>query len=258
MTREFAGKIAIVTGAGSGIGKATAQLLGQKGASVLCADVNAAALKETVMAMTASGATASASPTDVSVAAKCEAATRAAVELGGGVDVLVNVAGIMNENDTVESTPEEAWDRILAVNLKSVFLMSKYAIPEMRRRGGGVIVNTASVHAFANMPESASYAASKGGIIALTRQMANDLACDLIRVVAVAPGSVDTPLSHTSTQRLGKTLEELGFSFDPRVLGRVAQPDEIAQAIVWLASDAASFVNGTTLVADGGLLAKLV
>lgn len=258
MTNDFTGKVAIVTGAASGIGKATARLLALKGARVVCADVNTVALEETVDEIAHAGGAALACPADVSVAGDCEAAMRAALELGEGVDVVVNVAGIMNENDTVESTSEEDWDRVLAVNLKSVFLMSKYAIPEMRRRGSGVIVNTASVHAFANMPESASYAASKGAIVALTRQMANDLAHDRIRVVAVAPGSVDTPLSHLSAQRLGKSLEELGFSFDPRVLGRVAQPEEIAEAIAWLASDAASFVNGTTLVVDGGLLAKLV
>lgn len=255
---RFTGKVAIVTGAASGIGKATAQLLADKGASVVCSDVNMGPLDEAVSEIRRSGGSAVACPTDVSVAADCRAAMKAAVELGGGVDVLINVAGIMNPNDTVESTSEGEWDRVLAVNLKSVFLMSKYAIPEMRRRGGGVIVNTASVHAFANMPESASYAASKGAIVALTRQMANDIARDHIRVVAVAPGSVDTPLSHLSAQRLGKSLEELGFSFDPRVLGRVAQPEEIAEAIAWLASDAASFVNGTTVVVDGGLLAKLV
>jgi NAD(P)-dependent dehydrogenase (short-subunit alcohol dehydrogenase family) len=136
--------------------------------------------------------------------------------------------------------------------------MSRFAIPEMRQRGRGVIVNVASVHAYATMPGNAAYAASKGAVVALTRAMALDHAADGIRVVAVAPGCVDTPMSRRSADFAGvSSLEDLGFSFDPNAAGRVAGPEEIAEAIYWLGSDRASFINGTTLMADGALTAAL-
>jgi NAD(P)-dependent dehydrogenase (short-subunit alcohol dehydrogenase family) len=252
------GKVAIVTGAASGIGRATALLLAEQGAQVVCIDIDAAGLTETVREIHEARGVAVDCPGDVSRDPDCKRAVDAAEQLGG-LDVVANVAGIMQTQDSVEKLSEEAWDRTLAVNVKSIFLMARHAIPALRRRGGGVIVNTASVHAFANIPESASYAASKGAVVALTRQMAHDCAPDQIRVVAVAPGSVDTPMSQRAVESSGKSsLEELGFSSSPKVLGRVGKPEELAQVIAWLASDKASFVNGVTLPADGGLLAKLI
>jgi NAD(P)-dependent dehydrogenase (short-subunit alcohol dehydrogenase family) len=253
------GKVAIVTGAASGIGRATALLLAEQGAQVVCIDIDAAGLTETVREIHEARGIAVDCPGDVSRDPDCKRAVDAAEQLGG-LDVVANIAGIMQTHgDSVETLSEEAWDRTLAVNVKSIFLMARHAIPALRRRGGGVIVNTASVHAFANMPESASYAASKGAVVALTRQMAHDCAPDQIRVVAVAPGSVDTPMSQRAVDSSGKSsLEELGFSSSQKVLGRVGKPEELAQVIAWLASEKASFVNGVTLPADGGLLARLI
>lgn len=251
-------RIAIVTGAASGIGKATAGLLAQTGAHVVCMDLDDGGLRSAVKEIEEAGGRAVAHQGDVSSDVDCAAAVATAGEFGG-LDVLVNVAGIMAEDDTVESLPPQTWERVLAVNVGSIFLLGRHAIPAMRLRGGGVIVNTASVHAFATMPGTAAYAASKGAVVALTRQMALDCTPHGIRVVAVAPGSVDTPLSQLAVDRAGvSSLEELGFSRSVRDIGRVAQPNEIAVVIEWLASDAASFINGVTLPVDGALLAKLV
>ena len=247
-------KIALVTGAASGIGRATAQALGGEGTRVVCVDHDEPGARLAASKIGGSIAIGA----DVSCDRDCRTAVRAAAELGG-LDVLVNVAGIMVDDDHVDRLSEEAWNRVLAVNLTSIFLMSRHAIPLMRSGGGGVIVNTASVHAFATMTGTAAYAASKGAIVALTRQMALDYAPDLIRVVAVAPGSVDTPLSHRAAIQAGvSSLAELGFSFSPRDVGHVGQSTEVAAAIAWLASGAASFVNGTTVTVDGALLARLV
>jgi NAD(P)-dependent dehydrogenase (short-subunit alcohol dehydrogenase family) len=164
----------------------------------------------------------------------------------------------MVEGDSVETLADAALERLLTVNVMAVFRLGRHAIPELRRNGGGVIVNTTSVHAFATMDRCAAYAASKGAIVALTRQMAIDLAPDGIRVVAVAPGSVDTPLTRAELARRGQTVQEAGFAADARSLGRVCRPQEIAEVVAWLASGAAGAVNGSTVIADAGLLASLV
>ena len=251
-------EVAIVTGAGSGIGKATARRLANDGITVVCVDVDRSALDRVVGEMENEGKPAFAVVADVSVDEDCRSAVAAAAELGR-IRALINVAGIMADDDRVDRLTEQTWNRVLTVNLGSVFSMSRHTIPLMRASGGGVIVNTASVHAFATCTAAASYAASKGAIVALTRQMAVDYAADLIRVVAVAPGSVDTPMSWRAAASAGAaSLDELGFSSDPGSVGRVGQPAEVAEAIAWLASGGASFVNGTTLAVDGGLLARLV
>jgi NAD(P)-dependent dehydrogenase (short-subunit alcohol dehydrogenase family) len=250
------GSVAIVTGAGSGIGQAVAHRLARDDLHVLCVDVNGAAACATAAGIAAAGLAATACAADVSVAADCARAVAEAAACGP-VRVLCNVAGISPFGTGIEQVGEDLWDLVMAVNVKSVYLMSRACVPHMTgAERSPVIVNMASVHAFVAMPESAPYAASKGAIVALTRQMAVDLAKARIRVVAVAPGAIDTPSSHAGAAALGKELAEL-FPTDTDHLGWLGQPADIAEAVAWLASEAARFVNGATLVADGGLLAGL-
>jgi NAD(P)-dependent dehydrogenase (short-subunit alcohol dehydrogenase family) len=176
---------------------------------------------------------------------------------GGGLDILCNNAGIQPRAAyaPAHELPEEMWDRILAVNLKSAFLMTKYSIPHLRRRGGGVIVNTASVQGLQSAKEVSAYAASKGGLLSLTRQLALEYAEDHIRVLAVNPGSVDTPLLLETVE--GEPSAEQRRVWDQaHPLGRIARPEEIASVVLFLASDAASFMTGESVCVDGGMMAK--
>jgi 3-oxoacyl-[acyl-carrier protein] reductase len=248
--------VAIVTGAGSGIGRATAVRLARAGHAVACVDRDGASANETAVQIVELGATAVGVPCDVADDDSCAAAVRIAAGLGD-VAVLCNIAGVsLHSTGVLEASPDE-WDRVMAVNVRGIYSMTRHAVPHMRSRRKGVVINAASVHAYAAQAGCAPYAASKGAIVALTRQLAVDLTPLGIRVVAIAPGSVDTPMSRSAEAATGLTLEELGFSDDPFALGRIGSPDEIAAAFEWVASDQASFVNGTTMIVDGGLLAAL-
>jgi NAD(P)-dependent dehydrogenase (short-subunit alcohol dehydrogenase family) len=250
--------VSIVTGAASGIGRATALALAAAGDTVLAADVDGPGAERTADEIRDAGGRAQSQTVDVASSADCAATVRAAASLGE-LRALVNVAGIAVAPDTVEHVADEDLDRLLAVNVGSIVRLGRHAIPQMRAAGGGVIVNTASVHAYATMTENAVYAASKGAIVALTRQMALDLAPDGIRSVCVAPGSVDTPLTRRELARRGLSAAEAGFDDSGgAAIGRVAAASEIAAVIAWLTTDAASAVNGSTVVADAGLLARLV
>lgn len=250
-------EIAVVTGAGQGIGKATALRLAADGLHVVCVDRVADAAERTAAGLRASGRLASGCPGDVSHDDDCVAAAELAASLGP-VRVLCNIAGISPFKTSITQVSEELWDRVLAINVKSVFLMSRACLPHLRASGSqAVIVNMASVHAFAALPESAPYAASKGAIVALTRQMAVDLAPLGVRVVAVAPGAVDTPSSYTGALSLGASAHELGEVKDPHRLGWLAEPSDVAEVVAWIAALQARFINGTTVVVDGGLLAQL-
>lgn len=249
-------EVAVVTGAGQGIGRAVAARLAATGAHVVCVDKVADAAERTARELRATGSSSSAIGGDVSVAAECEAVAEAAVA-AGKVRVLCNVAGISPFSTGIERVSEELWDRVLAVNVKSVFLMSRALLPAIEASGDGVIVNMASVHAFAALEQSAPYAASKGAIVALTRQMAVDLAPARVRVVAIAPGAVDTPSSYTGALVLDADSTELAVVKDPGHLGWLAEPADVAEVVAFLASRAARFVNGTTVVVDGGMLAQL-
>jgi len=250
------GPAAIVTGAGAGIGQAVARRLARDQLHVICADIDEAAAERTAAGLRADGLLATACQADVSVAADCS--RTAALAAGAGqLRVLCNVAGISPFGTGLARVSEDVWDRVMAVNVKSVFLMSRACLPQLTAAdGSGVVINMASVHAYAAMPESAPYAASKGAIVALTRQLAVDLASAGIRVVAVAPGAVDTPASQAGAAALGQELTEL-FPTGRDRLGWLGDPCDVAEAVAWLASERARFVNGATLVADGGLLAGL-
>ena len=237
---RFGDKVAVVTGGGSGIGRAVCERFVAEGGRVVVADVNAEHGHETVTALGAERAVFA--KCDVSKAADVQAAVRAALERWDRLDVVVNNAATMTFKPVVE-LPEEDWDKVLAVNLKSVFLFCKYAVPHMS--DGGAIVNTSSVHAHESEAGVAPYAASKGGMEAMSRVLALELRQKKIRVNCVAPGAVDTPmLWNNPNVKSGKE----------KVTGAVGKPDDLAAAICFLASDDARFINGTTLIADGARL----
>jgi NAD(P)-dependent dehydrogenase (short-subunit alcohol dehydrogenase family) len=248
-------RVAVITGAGSGIGRAMALLFAQEGARILAADINGSAAEETAAAVQAAGGTAQAFTVNVVEPDEVRAMIEAAVAAYGRVDILCNNAGIGSTTDVVEAKPEE-WDRVMAVNVKSVFLGCKYVIPHMLEQGGGVIVNTASVAGMVGLVKRASYSASKGAVIALTRQVAIEYVEQGIRVNCLCPGTVDSPW-------VGRLL---GQADDPgaaraalvarQPMGRLGTPEEIAAAALYLASDDAAFITGTGLVIDGGLTAR--
>lgn len=244
------GKVALVTGGASGIGRATAMLLAREGAAVMVHDLKeeGQATAETILA---AGGRASFVRGDVTRAADCQAAVEKAVTDFGGLHVLVNNAGIIRRASVVDTTEEE-WDRVMAVNVKSVFLFSRAAIPIMARGGGGVIVNTASGWGLDGGRDAASYCASKAAVVNLTRAMAIDHADQNIRVNCVCPGDTDTAMLREEARQLGQDVGQFLARSAQRPLGRMGRPEEIAQAILFLASDASSYVTGTALVVDGG------
>lgn len=255
---EFDGKAVLVTGGALGIGKGIVEAFAREGAGVAIADVDTDAARRLADQLRGRGATAVVTVGDVSSAADAERMVREAVDGLGRLDVLVNNAGIQPVGwyYRVEDTPEEVWDRILGVNLKGTFLMSKYAMPHIRAAGGGAVVNMASVQGLQSMPGVPSYAASKGGILSLTRNMAMDYARDLIRVTAICPGTIDSEMVRTSARAEGGDLEanlRRYGSFHP--LGRLGRPEDIAQAALFLASERASFITGEYLCVDGGFMA---
>jgi NAD(P)-dependent dehydrogenase (short-subunit alcohol dehydrogenase family) len=255
-TGRVAGKVAIVTGATSGIGRATAVLLAREGASVVAAgrrdELGAALVEE----LTAEGLTAHFIQTDVSKRADVVRLVGDTVARYGHLDIVVNNAAMFLFRG-VEDCTEEEWDEVIATNLKSVYLVCHEAIPHLRAAGGGAIVNVASVHAYATMERVAAYAASKGAIVSLSRQMALDYTRDRIRVNSLVVGGVDTAMAQKHAAALGKTLDDVGFPSDDRQLGRSAQPEEIATGILFLVTPDASFMTGSPIFIDGGLLARL-
>lgn len=255
MAARIDGKVAIVTGAGSGIGEAIAHRFAEENAAVVIAEWNHAAGARVEADIRARGGRALFIPTDVSRAPEVEAMVRRSVAEFGRLDILVNNAAIQILGRLAE-TSEEDWDRIQSVNLKGVFLCSKYAIPEMLRTGGGSIVNIASVLALVGDPDLAAYCAAKGGVLALTRAAALAYGPLGIRVNAICPGDVDTPMVRDYFDK-DPNPEALRREISSKyALRRIAEPCEIAEAALYLASDASSFITGTALVIDGGLTAK--
>lgn len=253
---RFGGKVAVVTGAGMGIGAAVARCLAGEGAAVAIVDLDKGAAESVAKEIENAGGRGVPVIANVGNAADCERAIAQAVEAFGGVDLLVNNAGVVIYGEVPEFR-EADWETVVGTNLKGQFLMAKYAIPEIRRRGGGAIVNLASVQALISQREVAAYAASKGGIVSLTKTLALDHAKDRIRVNCVLPGSVRTPmLRHAAELVPGdpeETIEQWG-RIHPR--GTVIEPEEIAAVVLFLLSSDASAVTGAAYVADAGLSAQ--
>jgi 3-oxoacyl-[acyl-carrier protein] reductase len=252
------GKVAIVTGAGSGIGEGIAELFGREGAKLALADVDAMNGERVATAVNEAHGQAIFVHTDVGVEAEIEALVARAVEEFGDVNILVNNAGIIDFTP-LDSLDCERWDRVLAVNLRSAVLGAKHVIPHMRRAGGGSIVNIASIQSVLTAPKFAAYAASKGGLLMVTRTMGLELGPDNIRVNAILPGYIKTPLFLADATRLG--------GGDPQVfidqleaeiaLGRVGTPADVAPAVLFAASDEAAYMTGASITVDAGVTVQL-
>jgi NAD(P)-dependent dehydrogenase (short-subunit alcohol dehydrogenase family) len=249
-------KVAVITGAGSGIGRESALLFAQEGAKVVAVDLNDKAAQDTVRDVTAAGGTATAVRADVSKNADCENMIRVAEKTYGALHVLFNNAGIMDSrDDTAETTDEAVWDLTMAVNLKSVFLGCKHGIPALRRAGGGSIINTASVVALmGSAAAQVAYTASKGAILSLSRELAAIHAREKIRVNALCPGPLRTELLMKFLDTDVKKQRRLVHI----PIGRFGESKEIAKAALFLASDDSSYTTGSTFVVDGGLTSAYI
>ena len=256
MTRPaLEGKAAIVTGAATGIGRATARLFAAAGARLALADVRGPELEQALAEVRAAGGEATAVVADLARPEDCAAAVEAAVRAHGRLDVVFNNAGVgtMVVGGTVESIPLDLWDLAQDVNVRAIYLVSRAAVPHLRAAGGGSIVNTASVSAFrgSRTRPSHAYAASKGAVLALTRAMAASYGQDRIRVNAICPGTIRTRL----TADIVEGVEREAAAGRGIPLGRVGEPEDIARCALFLASDEAAWISGTEIVVDGGALA---
>lgn len=257
-SHEFQGKTALVTGT-TGIGRAIALRFAAGGAQVTALGIDEAGNRELASLAKDRGLTVVAQRCDVADAKAVESAVERAARGMGGIDILVNAAAIHPFGDVVETEPE-IWNRCMAINVSSVYLMAHAVIPVMRKRGGGCIVNLASVQGYACQKGVAAYAASKGAIHSLTRAMALDHARDHIRVNSISPGSVRTPMLGISAAHFspGMPTEEVFARFGAaHPLGRIGTPEEIAELAAFLASERGGFCTGSDFVADGGLLAGI-
>lgn len=253
MPGRVEGKVALVTGGGSGIGRATALVFAREGAKVVVADVTEAGGRETVEQVTAAGGAATFVRADVSNPAEVEAMVNRAVEAYGRLDCAFNNAGIEGSGKSTTACAEEDFKRTIAVNVTGVWLCMKYEIRQMLEQGSGAIVNTASAAGLVGVPSMPDYVASKHAVVGLTKTAALEYAKSGIRVNAVCPGVVQTSMVERVVQR-APGFDEVALASEP--IGRFGQPAEIGEAVVWLCSDAASFVTGIPLSVDGGLVAQ--
>lgn len=254
MSEDFAGKVALVTGAAGGMGRATAQAFAAAGAKVVAADIAADEGEQTAKLIRGNGGEAVFVRTDVSDAADVEAAVATAVNEYGGLDCAANMAAIETETTFLADCEEATFDRLVAVNLRSIFLCLKYEIRAMLQRGGGSIVNIASTNSFRPLPKQAVYTATKHGVIGLTKTAAIEYAGKGIRVNAVAPGAIDTPMLRGAIAARGSDEAEVISRLS--LIGRFGDPTEIANAVLWLCSDRSTYTVGHTLAVDGGYLVR--
>ena len=255
MAGRVSGKIALITGGGSGIGRATAITFGREGAKVAIADYNRAGGEETVRMIKAAGGEASFIEANVAIAKQVEAMVAKTIDTYGRLDCAFNNAGIEGEmsGGNIAECSEENWGRIIAINLTGVFLCMKYEIPQMLKHGGGSIVNTASAAGLIGLPGGTAYVASKHGVAGLTKSAALEYAKSGIRINAVCPGFIRTAM----TERVmdgGSISEDAMIAAEP--LGRIGKPEEIASVVLFLCSDDASFVTGLPMPVDGGYVAQ--
>jgi NAD(P)-dependent dehydrogenase (short-subunit alcohol dehydrogenase family) len=251
---RLGGRAAIVTGAASGIGRATASLLAAEGAAVVAADIDEPGGRAVAAAIVESGGRATFVRCDVTSAADAQSAVETAVATFGRLDMLVNNAGVLRRAE-ITRLSEDDWDRTMAVNVKSIYLLSRAAIPVMAAAGGGAIVNLGSGWGLSGGPRAVAYCASKGAVVNMTKAMAIDHGPQHIRVNCVCPGDTDTPMLRQEAADLGITVDEVIASSATRPLGRVGTPEDVARAVLWLASDEAGWVTGSILLVDGGGLA---
>jgi len=244
---DFEGKVVIVTGAAGGIGRAAAIQFAEEGARVVLADVNEAGITETAGLI---GDMALPLQVDVADAEACEAMVANTVEAFGRLDVIFNNAGISGDRYNTGNQPLENWHRVIDINLNGVFYCTRYAIPEMQKNGGGVIVNTSSIDGHVGMATLSPYTAAKHGVLGLTKATALEYGRENIRCVAVCPGFIDTPMTKGS---LGPEEAAALAQLIPNVGGKPAPPELIANMVVWLASDKACYVNGSSHIVDAGL-----
>jgi NAD(P)-dependent dehydrogenase (short-subunit alcohol dehydrogenase family) len=256
---KFKDQVVVVTGGAKGMGGGCVDKFASEGAKVVIVDIDEKEGIRSATKLTSEGKDVLFVKTDVSIPSDVEKMVIKAIEKFGKINHLVNSAGIQRYGSTVD-TPEEVWDQVLDINVKSIFLTSKYAIPHMQKNGGGAIVNISSVQAFASQKGVAAYSASKGAINALTRAMAIDYANDQIRVTAVCPGSVDTPMLRWAADLFkgDKTVEDVLHQWGKsHPLGRVATIEDIAEFVSFLCSEQGKFITGSTHMIDGGLMSQI-
>lgn len=253
MVRDFEGNVAVITGATSGIGQATAIAFARQGAKVVVSGIDDDQGEETVRMIADAGGTAIYVHADVAVTDEVESLMATTVETWGRLDIGFNNAGIEGAQASTADCTLENWDRVLAINLTGVWLCMRAQIPRMLASGGGSIVNCSSVAGLVGFLASPAYVASKHGVIGLTKAAALDYAARGIRVNAVCPGVIETPMVERATRGSAEAIERV-TSQEP--MGRMGQPEEIADAVLWLCSDGASFVTGHSLTVDGGLVAQ--
>jgi NAD(P)-dependent dehydrogenase (short-subunit alcohol dehydrogenase family) len=257
MTGTLEGKVALITGAGSGIGRAAAQLFAAEGAAVAVLDLRSDAAEETADKIAVEGGQSIAVTANVAVGAEIDAAVERVVAAWGRLDVLYNNAGV-DSRGSVATATEDDWDRCFAVNAKGTFLLSRAAVPHLVAAGGGSIINQGSVAALVGVPNFAAYCAAKGAVVSLTRSMAVDLAPHRIRVNAICPGTVYTPLMEPMLRARGDGDLEAGLAktLVKYPIGRLGTPEEIASVALFLAGHGSSFLTGSIVTADGGMTAQ--
>lgn len=256
MPGQFNTKVALVTGAASGIGRATALAFAKEGASVVVADVAAGGAQETVRLLKAAGGEATVVRCDVSRAEEVKAMIIQAIATYGRLDYDLNIAGIEGELSTTADYPEEVWNKVIGINLTGPYLCMKYAIAQMLKQGGGVIVNMASILGVVGFATAGAYTAAKHGLVGLTRVAALEYATQGICVNAVCPGFIETPMVMERGLAASSHPEVYQQIAALHPMKRLGKPEEIAAAVVWLCSDAASFITGHTLIVDGGYTAQ--
>ncbi|HEX6418997.1 MAG TPA: glucose 1-dehydrogenase [Acidimicrobiales bacterium] len=256
MAQRFTGKVALVTGAGSGIGRDVAVGLASEGAQVVAADISTEGGQETVDLITGKGGQATFVRADVSSAADVEGAVQAAVSQFGGLDIAVNNAGIEGALAPTAEYPEDAFDKVIAINLKGVWLGMRYEIPPMLERGGGSIVNMASILGLVAFGTAGAYTAAKHGVIGLTKTAALEYAESNVRVNAVCPGFIETPMVMERGVHAGEDEEAYAQLKAAHPMGRLGQSEEITHAVLFLCAPEASFLTGAALPVDGGYVAR--